>query len=106
MIRDLDHCEAVNGLYQCETDQCVQAIEALAAGWNDCESLLGLSQDILSDFQLVCGTCSPFPIFDICGFGAYSGSKADNVYARCAVGCQCAIRVHSYLLGSSHCQLD
>lgn len=70
LIRDLDHCETVNGMYQCETDNCVQAIEALAAGWNDCEQLLGLTQDILSEFQLICGACSPLPIFDICGFGS------------------------------------
>ena len=70
LIRGLDHCEAVEGVYQCETDDCVQAIEALAAGWDDCESLLGLTQDILADFQMVCGSCSPLPVFDICGFGS------------------------------------
>ena len=52
LIRDMDHCEAVEGLYQCETDDCVQAIEALAGAACSC-SLLSLSHLVLSHFQPV-----------------------------------------------------
>ena len=86
LVRDLDHCEAVDGVYQCETDNCVQAIEALAAGWDECNSLLGLTQDILAEFQLVCGACSPLPIFDLCGLGSNfpTSSTSCNV-PHCAI---------------------
>ena len=67
LIRDLDHCEAEGGGNDCAADPCVQAIEALASGWNQCETLLGLSRNILREFQLVCGACSPYPILEICG---------------------------------------
>merc|ERR1712127_305094 len=70
LIRDLDHCEAVdeNG-YRCGTDDCVQSIEALSSGWDECVPLLGLTQDILAQFEAVCGECSPMPIFETCGLG-------------------------------------
>jgi len=70
LIRGLDNCEATdeNG-YRCESDECVQSIEALASGWDECESLLGLEQDILAQFQAVCGECSPMPILEVCGLG-------------------------------------
>ena len=73
LIRDLDHCEAVNSGdgYRCETNDCVQALESLAAGWSYCSDLLGLQQDILGEFQLVCGACSPMPVFEMCGLGVH-----------------------------------
>ena len=56
-----------------------------AAGWNDCESLLGLTQDILGDFELVCGACSPLPVFDICGFGStFPASTSSCAVQHCA----------------------
>ena len=85
LIQDLDHCEAVTAQdgYRCQTNDCVQALQALAAGWDHCNALLGLEQDILGEFQLVCGACSPMPAFEMCGLGVNfpnSGSSCDTLH--------------------------
>ena len=80
LVQDLDHCEAVNDGdgYRCETSDCVQAIQALAAGWDYCSDLLGLQSNVLADFQLVCGACSPMPIFELCGLGVHFPSASSQ----------------------------
>jgi hypothetical protein len=59
LIRDLDSCEASGNVgvtgqgNTCEEPLCVEAILGLEAGWDRCQELLGLSRNILREFQLV-----------------------------------------------------
>jgi hypothetical protein len=78
LIQDLDHCEASQGGNDCASDACVQAIEALEAGWTQCNTQLGLSRNILREFQLVCGECSPYPFLELCGLGSSFPDSEDS----------------------------
>ena len=86
LIRSLDSCEATgDDGYRCESDECVQAIESLASGWDECVDLLGITQNILEQFQAVCGNCSPMPIFEACGLGvSFPDSRSPCNTEHCA----------------------
>jgi hypothetical protein len=64
--------------------------------------MLGLSEDILADFQLICGTCSPLPIFDVCGLG----NNFPGVGAQCNVEHCAALMVPWYETNYANCLDD
>jgi hypothetical protein len=64
--------------------------------------MLGLSEDILADFQLICGTCSPLPIFDVCGLG----NNFPGVEAQCNVEHCAALMVPWYETNYANCLDD
>jgi len=76
LLRGLDTCESVaeNRFHGCRNSGCAEAIVEMRVSWDDCHGQLGMgeqsSDDLIHEYELVCGTCSPLPELDICGIYA------------------------------------
>ena len=71
LLRGLDACDSTDGRVDgCRSAGCSEAIVSMRAGWEDCNGQLGEAQsteDLIHQYELICGECSPLPVLDVCG---------------------------------------
>ena len=78
LLQALDVCESVadNRFHGCRNNGCAEAIVQMRVSWDQCHGQLGdgvqNTDDIIREYELICGMCSPLPELDICGiYGSF-----------------------------------
>jgi hypothetical protein len=88
LVKGLDACDhsskkRVDG---CNRPGCTSAILAMRASWDECTQHLGLDDELIKQFELVCGKCSPLPVLDTCGIFHRFPRSRDPCSSTCASG--------------------